>query len=50
MNQYLSRIEQLEIENKALRKKIVTLSRFKKLNKHNGNVNMIFEIPEICIY
>jgi chromosomal replication initiation ATPase DnaA len=44
MNQYLSRIEQLEIENKALRKKVVTLSRFKKLSKHNGNVNMIFEI------
>lgn len=44
MNHYLSRIEQLEIENKELRKTINNLSGFKKLKKHNGNVNMIFEI------
>jgi len=44
MNHYLSRIEQLEIENKELRKRIVTLSRHKKISKSNGNVNMIFEV------
>jgi chromosomal replication initiation ATPase DnaA len=44
MNHYLTRIEQLEIENKELRKRIVTLSRHKKINKSNGNVNMIFDV------
>jgi chromosomal replication initiation ATPase DnaA len=44
MNHYLVRIEQLEIENKALRKTIVQLSQHKRLKKYNGNVNMIFEV------
>jgi chromosomal replication initiation ATPase DnaA len=44
MNHYLSRIEQLEIENKELRKRLTTLTKQKKINKTNGYVNMIFDI------
>lgn len=44
MNHYLTRISQLENENRELRKTIVHLSQHKRLKKYNGNVNMIFEV------
>jgi uncharacterized protein (UPF0335 family) len=44
MSSFIARIEHLEQENKQLRKKIITLSNYKKREKSFGMINLIFDV------
>jgi chromosomal replication initiation ATPase DnaA len=44
MSSFIARIKHLEQENKQLRKKIITLSNYKKREKSFGMINLIFDV------